>query len=131
VDSSKTLLRRIAGFSAILAVLIGGLSGVLFLVAGGFRLDWLLDPGQLLGVGSSRAQLPRWGALTDMFGYYLLLVPLFVGVGSELRPEPARSLTCSRSPGCCMRRSARPPRWSWPRPARRFWAPMTRPTGRP
>lgn len=87
MDSSNTLFRRIAGFSAILAVLIGGLSGVLFLAAGGFRLDWLLDPGQPLGVGSSRAQLLRWGALTDMFGYYLLLVPLFVGVGSELRPR--------------------------------------------
>lgn len=39
VDSSNMLFRRIAGVSAILAVLIGGLSGVLFLAAGGFRLD--------------------------------------------------------------------------------------------
>jgi hypothetical protein len=81
------LFRRIAGVSALVAVLVGGLSGVLFLVAGEFRLDSLLDPVRLLGVGSSRAQLLRWGALTDMLGYYLLLVPLVVCVGSELRPR--------------------------------------------
>jgi len=85
VDSSNMLFRRIAGVSAILAVLIGGLSGVLFLAAGEFRLDWLLDPMRLLGVGPSRAQLLRWGALTDMLGYYLLLIPLIVCVGTELR----------------------------------------------
>ena len=85
MDSSNTLFRRIAGASALVAVLVGGLSGFLFLAAGEFRLDSLLDPVRLLGVGSSRAQLLRWGALTDMLGYYLLLVPLFVCVGSELR----------------------------------------------
>ena len=87
VSSSKMLFRRIAGVSALVAVVVGGLSGVLFLAAGGFRLDSLLDPVRLLGVGSSRAQLLRWGALTDMLGYYLLLVPLFICVGSELRPR--------------------------------------------
>ena len=59
VDSSNMLFRRIAGVSAILAVLVGGLSGVLFLAAGEFRLDWLLEPMRLPGVGSSRAQLLR------------------------------------------------------------------------
>jgi hypothetical protein len=44
-----------------------------------------MDPMQLLESGASRAQLLRWGALTDMLGYYLLLIPLFVCVGSELR----------------------------------------------
>jgi hypothetical protein len=87
VDSSDTLFRRIAGVSALVAVLVGGLSGVLFLAAGEFRLDSLLDPVRLLGVGSLGAQLLRWGALTDMLGYYLLLVPLVVCVGSELRPR--------------------------------------------
>lgn len=32
----------------------------------------------MIDAGSSGAQLLRWGALTDMLGYYLLLVPLFV-----------------------------------------------------
>jgi hypothetical protein len=53
------LFRRIAGVSAILAVPVGGLSGVLLLAAGEFRLDWLLEPMRLPGVGSSRAQLLR------------------------------------------------------------------------
>jgi hypothetical protein len=87
VDSSDTLFRRIAGVSALVAVLVGGLSGVLFLAAGEFRLDSLLDPVRLLGVGSLGAQLLRWGALTDMLGYYLLLVPLVVCIGRELRPR--------------------------------------------
>jgi hypothetical protein len=85
VDSSNRLFRRIAGISALLAVLVGGLSGVLFLAAGRFGSDALLDPMRLLESGASRAQLLRWGALTDMLGYYLLLIPLFVCVGSELR----------------------------------------------
>lgn len=85
MDSSNRLFRRIAGISALLAVLVGGLSGVLFLAAGRFGPDALLDPMRLLESGSSRAQLLRWGALTDMLGYYLLLIPLFVCVGSELR----------------------------------------------
>ena len=93
VDSSNMLFRRIAGVSAILAVLIGGLSGVLFLAAGEFRLDWLLDPMRLLGVGPSRAQLLRWGALTDMLGYYLLLVPWLSVSGASCAPEAARSST--------------------------------------
>jgi hypothetical protein len=87
VESSRTIFRRIAGASALLAVLVGGLSGVLFLAAGRFGPDALVDPMRLLETGASRAQLLRWGALTDMLGYYLLLIPLFVCVGSELRPR--------------------------------------------
>jgi hypothetical protein len=85
VESSNVLFRRIAAVSALLAVVIGSLSGVLFLAAGRFRPDTLLDPMRLLGGGSSRAQLLRWGAITDLFGYYLLLIPLSVCVGTELR----------------------------------------------
>jgi hypothetical protein len=59
VDSCNTLFRRIAGISALLAVLVGGLSGVLFVAAGRFGPDVLLDPMRLLESGASRAQLLR------------------------------------------------------------------------
>jgi hypothetical protein len=59
MESSRTIFRRIAGISALLAVLVGGLSGVLFLAAGRFGPDALVDPMRLLESGASRAQLLR------------------------------------------------------------------------
>ncbi|MGQ0848211.1 MAG: DUF4386 family protein [Actinomycetota bacterium] len=82
---SDKMFRRVAGVSTLLAVVIGGVSGYLFLAAGAFRPGVLLEPAELLELGASAASLLRWGALTDMFGYYLLLVPLFLAVGTVLR----------------------------------------------
>lgn len=82
---SERALLRTAAISTLVAVATGAVSGVLFLAAGDFRTETLLEPRQLLDAGPSTASLLRWGALTDMFGYYLLFVPLFLAVGAELR----------------------------------------------
>jgi hypothetical protein len=80
-----TGLGRLAAASTFLAVVIGAVSGFLFLAAADFHPDRLLEPVRMLGSGSSSAELLRWGALTDMLGYYILLIPLFLSVGENLR----------------------------------------------
>lgn len=60
------------------SAIVGAISAVLFLVAADWRFDRVLKPALMIEAGSSKAQFLRWGAYTDMFGYYLLLVPLFV-----------------------------------------------------
>ncbi len=88
MSERETTLPRIAGFCTILAAIVGAISAVLFLAAADWRFDRVLRPALMISAGSSRAQLLRWGALTDMFGYYLLLVPLFVCFPRELsRPR--------------------------------------------
>lgn len=82
---SERTFRRTAGVSALVAVAIGGVSGILFLAAADFRWEPFLEPAELLESGPSTAEFLRWGALTDMFGYYLLFVPLFLAVGTVLR----------------------------------------------
>jgi Domain of unknown function (DUF4386) len=83
--SSEKTFRRAAGISTLLAGVIGGVSGILFLAAADFRPETFLEPARLLESGPSAPELLRWGALTDMFGYYLLLAPLFLAVGTALR----------------------------------------------
>ncbi|MBA3348982.1 MAG: hypothetical protein H0T12_00355 [Actinobacteria bacterium] len=80
-------LPRIAGLCAILAAIVGAVSAGLFLAAADWHFERVLRPALMIGAGSSRAQLLRWGALTDMLGYYLLLVPLFVCFPRELRRD--------------------------------------------
>lgn len=60
-----------------MAAIIGAISAVFFLAAADWHFERVLRPALLVGAGSSNAQLIRWGAFTDMLGYYLLLVPLF------------------------------------------------------
>jgi hypothetical protein len=82
---SERTLRKTAGVSTLVAVAIGGVSGILFLAAADFSWEPFLEPAELLESGPSTAEFLRWGALTDMFGYYLLFVPLFLAVGTVLR----------------------------------------------
>jgi hypothetical protein len=76
--------RRLAGGAALVATVIGAISGFLFLAAADFRLDGILEPHRLVQRGAQAAELLRYAALTDMLGYYLFLVPLFVAVGRDL-----------------------------------------------
>jgi hypothetical protein len=82
---NEEVLGRIGAFGAILGFAIGLVSGYLFLAAAGFDLSAFIEPGRLLEGGPDVPWLLRWGALTDMLGYYLALVPFFVAVGVQLR----------------------------------------------
>jgi hypothetical protein len=87
--SGSATLAKLGGWSVVAGAIIGLMSGYLLLAAVGFDLAALASPATLLDGDSSTPGLLRWGALTDMFGYYLLFVPFFVAVGAMLRPRAA------------------------------------------
>ena len=85
--NGSATLARLGGWSVVAGAIIGLVSGYLLLAAVRFDLAALASPATLLDGDSSTPGLLRWGALTDMFGYYLLFVPFFVAVGAMLRPR--------------------------------------------
>jgi hypothetical protein len=85
MSGDERLLAHIGAYGAIFGFAIGLLSGYLLLAAAGFDPSSFFDPGKILEGGPGVGGLLRWGALTDMVSYYLLLVPFFVAVGVRLR----------------------------------------------
>lgn len=88
--SGSATLAKLGGWSVVAGAIIGLVSGYLLLAAVRFDLAALASPATLLDGDSSTPGLLRWGALTDMLGYYLLFVPFFVAVGAMLRPRAAQ-----------------------------------------
>ena len=81
---NETSFRR---FSAVLAIVAGVLAfATLFISFGAAEvsLDGYLYPGSEVPAEGS---LTRIGAYADMFGYYLLLAPLALLIGSELKTQ--------------------------------------------
>jgi len=91
-------LRRIAGWSAVVATPFALASGILLLVAlrrpfaefGIARVA--LDPGLSIAAGPEAAGLLRWGYLADMFGFYLLLLPFMLALREALAARTDASL---------------------------------------
>lgn len=54
-----------------LHVVLGTISTLLFVAAFQFRTDWFMDPAAIADGGTASAALLRWGAVTDLFSYYL------------------------------------------------------------
>lgn len=75
--------RRAAGLTTLAAAPFMIAASVLFFFAAGAS-DAITNPAHLLGINGARIEAFRWGALTDVFGFYLLLVPMFLAVGCEL-----------------------------------------------
>lgn len=84
-DESALILRRV-GISA-LAVSIGAgiTSTVLFAAAYQFRLD--IQPTRIVAAGATSAELLRWAAVLDLFGYYLATAVLAYVLWRQLRPR--------------------------------------------
>ena len=81
------ILRR-AGIAALVVSIGAGMtSNVLFLAAFQFRLDMFLEPTLILGSGASPAELLRWAAVLDLFGYYLAMAVLAYVLWRQLRPR--------------------------------------------
>ena len=64
-------LRALAIGALLVSLVVGMASNVLFLAAFQFRIDWFLEPTRLLAAGALSADLLRWAAVLDLFGYYL------------------------------------------------------------
>ena len=69
----------------IVSVGLGIVSDLLFVAALQFRPDWFADPALLVGGGSSSAELLKWGALADLFSYYLPTSVVALGLWAGLR----------------------------------------------
>ena len=52
-----------------------------------FRLDMFLEPTLILGSGAFPAELLRWAAVLDLFGYYLATAVLAYVLWRQLRPR--------------------------------------------
>jgi hypothetical protein len=79
-------LRRGAIGALLLFFVVGNVAGVLFLAAFQLRLEWFADPSGLVAAGPGSAELLRWGAVADLFGYYLATGVVAYVVWTALRP---------------------------------------------
>jgi hypothetical protein len=79
---------RLAAITAlVVTVVLGMISNLLFLWAFEFRLDWFIDPAQLLAAGPASAALLRWAAVTDLLSYYLPTAVVALALWHVLRPR--------------------------------------------
>jgi hypothetical protein len=69
-------------------------SVVLFLAAFQFRFDRFFEPTLILGSGPTSAELLRWAAVLDLFGYYLATAVLAYVLSRQLLRAVRLSLTC-------------------------------------
>jgi hypothetical protein len=80
------MLRR-AGITAVLVSITAGITSfVLFAAAYQFRPD-LQEPTRLVAAGATSAELFRWGAVLDLFGYYLPTAVIAYVLWRQLRPR--------------------------------------------
>lgn len=81
-------LRRVAAVTAILSAPLAFGNILLGLAAVGFDTgDAYSNPASILSIGSRGASLYRWSMISDMFGFYLLLIPLAVYLWDQLKAK--------------------------------------------
>lgn len=80
-------LRTTAVGALVASIGLGMISNVLFLAAFQFRIDWFLEPAQILGAGATSAELLRWASTLDLLGYYLASAVLAYVLWRVLRPR--------------------------------------------
>jgi hypothetical protein len=81
------ILRRTGIAALVVSLSAGMISNLLFLAAFQFRLDRFLEPTLILGSGAISAELLRWAAVLDLFGYYLATAVLAYMLWRHLRPR--------------------------------------------
>lgn len=81
------MLRRTGIAALVVSLSAGMISNLLFLAAFQFRLDMFLEPTLILGSGATSAELLRWAAVLDLFGYYLATAILAYVLWRQLRPR--------------------------------------------
>lgn len=68
--------RRLVGWVTVLSGVIGLLSYVLVAGAVNFNLEFFADSSLIFTTEGVSSTMLRWSMITDVFGYYLLLLPL-------------------------------------------------------
>ena len=75
--SDHQSFQRFAAVTAIVSFLLLAVGGIaLRPLSTDFGPEVFTDPVLMLSVGADGANLLRWGMILDMFGYYLLLLPV-------------------------------------------------------
>ena len=80
-------LRRTGIGALLVSLTVGMISNLLFLATFQFQLDMFLEPALILGSGATSAELLRWAAVLDLFGYYLATAVLAYVFWRQLRPR--------------------------------------------
>jgi len=83
----EVTFRRAAALAAIASAPLAAGNLLAMLWAARLNLDALSDPSVLLRIGEAGAGLWRWSMVLDLFGYYLLIVPLLLFLRTWLRPR--------------------------------------------
>lgn len=86
IGRRRVTLRQVAIGALLVALALGSVAGVLFLLAFRFRLEWFADPSALVAGGPASAELLRWAAVADLFSYYLAMGIVAYAVWTALRP---------------------------------------------
>jgi hypothetical protein len=81
------MLRRTGIAALVVSISLGMASSVLFLAAFQFRFDRFFEPTLILASGATPAELVRWAAVLDLFGYYLATAVLAYVLWRQLRPR--------------------------------------------
>jgi hypothetical protein len=81
------ILRRTGIAALVVSISLGMTSNVLFLAAFQFRFDRFLEPTLIVASGAAPAELLRWAAVLDLFGYYLATSVLAYVLWRQLRPR--------------------------------------------
>src|SRR5579863_3189290 len=79
--------RRAAAIVAIVSLAPALACSITGLAAERFDFGAMTDPGALLRAGHAAAGLWRASLLFDLFGYYLMMVPLVLALRAESRPR--------------------------------------------
>jgi hypothetical protein len=111
---SALILRR-AGIAALVVSLSAGMiSNLLFLAAFQFRFERFLEPTLILGSGRTPAELLRWAAVLDLFGYYFATAVLAYVLWGSCARAIRSSPICRPSPRSATRWQAGLARQSLP-----------------
>jgi hypothetical protein len=82
--------QRTAGILAVIALPLAFASNLLLLMPFGFDLEAASDPVEALNLEADQSSMLRWGLILDLFGYYLLLLPLTLALRQWTRRETSQ-----------------------------------------
>ena len=85
--NDKASFQRVAGITALLSGPLAWLSLVVGLIGVEYDFEVFSDVNSLIAIGAEAAGLIRWSLLLNLFGAYLLLVPLLIFLWYEVRGE--------------------------------------------
>ena len=84
-DSIK--FQRFAAITTLIAIPLAIGQAVTSLMAVNFDGGLWSHSSAIIAIGAAQAQILRWSMILDMFGDYLLLIPLMIFLGSWLKPR--------------------------------------------